>query len=44
MATGILLYRGDERLKIDNIFCIPCEEFLLQLEPDQVLVIGSNVS
>ncbi|MCX6950549.1 MAG: DUF4143 domain-containing protein [Opitutae bacterium] len=30
-----LLYRGKERLKRDGILCLPCEEFLTQLQPDQ---------
>ncbi len=30
-----LLYRGRERLLRDGILCIPCEEFLLQLKPDE---------
>jgi len=29
-----LLYRGNERLLIDDILCLPCEEFLLALKPD----------
>ena len=29
-----LLYRGRERLLIDDVLCIPCEEFLLDLKPD----------
>jgi predicted AAA+ superfamily ATPase len=29
-----LLYRGKERLLIDDILCLPCEEFLLGLKPD----------
>lgn len=29
-----LLYRGKERLLIDDILCLPCEEFLLELKPD----------
>lgn len=36
-ATGILLYRGKDRLRVGGIWCIPCEEFLLQLQPDQPL-------
>jgi predicted AAA+ superfamily ATPase len=27
-----LLYRGKERLKRDNVLCVPCEEFLLGLK------------
>lgn len=29
-----LLYRGRERLLIDGVLCLPCEEFLLDLKPD----------
>jgi predicted AAA+ superfamily ATPase len=29
-----LLYRGRERLLIDDVLCVPCEEFLLELKPD----------
>lgn len=35
IAKGILLYRGDERLLQNNILCLPVQEFLLQLKPDQ---------
>jgi predicted AAA+ superfamily ATPase len=30
-----LLYRGKERLLRDGILCVPCEEFLLQLKPNE---------
>jgi len=30
-----LLYRGKERLKRDDVLCMPCEEFLLDLRPDR---------
>lgn len=30
-----LLYRGEERLLCDGILCVPCAEFLLQLEPGE---------
>ena len=43
MATAILLYRGTERLKMQNVLCIPCDEFLLQLKPNQALYETSNV-
>ncbi len=33
-SEAVLLYRGRERLRIDNIWCIPGEEFLRQLRPD----------
>ena len=34
-AEPCLLYRGEERIKIKNILCIPCEEFLLNLHPNK---------
>jgi len=34
-ATPMLLYRGKERLKINNIACIPCQAFLTALTPKQ---------
>ena len=37
MAKALLLYRGKERIKLKNILCIPCNEFLKQLKPDQPL-------
>lgn len=30
-----LLYRGKERLLRDGVLCVPCEEFLLQLQPNR---------
>ncbi|MFA5263342.1 MAG: DUF4143 domain-containing protein [Opitutaceae bacterium] len=33
-SRRILLYRGKERFKRDEILCVPCEEFLLSLRPD----------
>ncbi|MGH8220142.1 MAG: ATP-binding protein [Steroidobacteraceae bacterium] len=30
-----LLYRGKDRLKRHGVLCLPCEEFLLNLRPDQ---------
>lgn len=36
-ATTRLLYRGDERLLVDGISCLPCEEFLRRLVPGQGL-------
>ncbi len=32
-CTPLLLYRGQETLKIDHITCMPCEEFLKKLTP-----------
>ncbi|UCD85994.1 MAG: ATP-binding protein [Deltaproteobacteria bacterium] len=33
-AQAFLLYGGQERLKINDILCLPCEEFLRRLTPD----------
>jgi len=32
-CTPIFLYRGKETLKINNIMCLPCEDFLKNLSP-----------
>lgn len=32
-CTPCLIYRGETRLMIDGILCIPCTEFLLNLDP-----------
>lgn len=37
MAHTLCLYRGQDILKINDILCIPCETFLLQLKPDKIL-------
>ncbi len=34
-CQACLLYRGKERVIVNNILCMPVEEFLLQLYPDQ---------
>ena len=36
-AKALLLYRGHERLSINNILCLPCEKFLRNLIPGQIL-------
>lgn len=36
-SEAIFLYRGQEKLRISNIWCIPVEEFLRRLRPDQPL-------
>jgi predicted AAA+ superfamily ATPase len=36
-AQLLLLYRGEERLLINNILCLPCESFLLGLLPGKSL-------
>lgn len=35
-AQRYLLHRGDNRLKRDGILCMPCEEFLSALRPDDI--------
>ena len=37
-ARAGLLYRGEERLKIDDILCLPCDRFLRDLLPGQPLL------
>ncbi len=37
MAKGILLYRGKERLSQNGILCLPCNEFLVAVEPGKSL-------
>jgi uncharacterized protein len=32
-STAILLYRGHERLKRNDVLCLPCEDFLKSLHP-----------
>jgi predicted AAA+ superfamily ATPase len=34
-ATPLVIYRGPDKILIDNIVCWPAEEFLLQLYPNQ---------
>ena len=34
-CDAALLYRGTERLLIDDIWCIPCDGFLQQLTPSE---------
>lgn len=36
-CTPLLLYRGNSRLIQNEILCIPCEEFLLQIHPEKKL-------
>jgi len=36
-CNPIFVYRGDEKLLIDNILCIPCETFLKSINPNQPL-------
>lgn len=37
-SRQVLLYRGNERRTIDDIACIPCEEFLRALQPSEMLI------
>jgi len=32
-ATPLLLYRGKERITVDGVLCLPCQDFLVALEP-----------
>jgi len=34
-SRALFLYRGRERLLRHGVLCLPCDEFLLQLEPDK---------
>jgi predicted AAA+ superfamily ATPase len=34
-ATALLLHRGRERLEIDGVMCLPCDEFLRGLQPSR---------
>jgi len=34
---SFLLYRGNEKLLVDHVLCIPCETFLKQLSPPVAL-------
>ncbi|OGL43380.1 MAG: ATPase [Candidatus Schekmanbacteria bacterium RBG_13_48_7] len=37
-AKAILLYRGSDRLKKNNILCLPCSDFLSNLQPGMLLL------
>lgn len=34
-SEAILLYRGEERLRLGQVLCLPCEEFLRKLHPSE---------
>lgn len=36
MAKAILLYRGTEYIRQKNVLCMPCEDFLKQLKPNEI--------
>lgn len=40
MAKCLLLYRGENRIMQNGILCIPVEEFLLNLKPNQSCIAG----
>ncbi len=37
-SKPVFVYRGDEKLLIDNILCIPCDEFLKSIQPGKPLL------
>lgn len=37
-AKAILLYRGTEQILVNNVLCMPCENFLLNLRPNSQLI------
>lgn len=37
-CNSLFVYRGDEKLLIDNILCVPCETFLESIKPNQPLI------
>ena len=39
-SVAIMLYRGHERLRIDDIWCIPVNEFLMDLKPNKPVLSG----
>ena len=41
-ASAALLYRGRDRLRIDDIWCLPVDEFLRELRPDNGLPLRSG--
>lgn len=36
-AKTILLYRGEDKIKKENILCLPCEKFLKELKPSLMI-------
>jgi len=41
-STAVFLYRGKEKLLIDDITCMPCEEFLRRLTPARNILQENN--
>jgi len=42
MAQGLLLYRGKDRFVQNNVLCLPCEQFLLNLRPNSPLWVSDK--
>ena len=40
-CKSFLLYRGEDRLLRDDILCVPCQEFLVNLRPGRQIGSGS---
>jgi predicted AAA+ superfamily ATPase len=38
-SQSLLVYRGQDRLKIGDVLCVPAEEFLQQLRPDRAVIV-----
>ena len=38
-AEVLLLYRGEERRVVNEVLCVPCEQFLRGLKPDGPLIL-----
>jgi hypothetical protein len=43
-ATAVLLYRGTERLREGDVWCLPLEPFLRRLHPDRSIAHACDVS
>ena len=39
-AETAILYRGTERLRMDDVYCIPVGDFLVSIVPDRQLLEG----
>jgi predicted AAA+ superfamily ATPase len=42
-ARGILLYRGEDRLNLDGVYCVPTAEFLGGLRPEKNLAAAAGI-
>ena len=43
-AQAMILYRGEERLVINDILCLPCEQFLQQLTPGEAIIANPEIA